>query len=224
MGGQINLRRVIELIDTLYEAPETPALWDGVLSGLSEVLGARAFCLSQVGPEGTRLCLDNLDRHVASAEDLTAWITDLVARGPVPLGVIQQDRRLAAPLGGTDGVLTIIGLVKHSDDPPFACEEAELFALLVPLMARAFRLHKIFAAKVSKLALPPRQREVLALGAKGLRSKEIAEQLGLSQRTVEHHFTEATKRLGARGRAQAIASALDQGLITGGTRQTTRKK
>lgn len=81
-------------------------------------------------------------------------------------------------------------------------------------MARAFRFQRLFSTRDQRLELSPRQTEILTLGARGLRSKEIAERLDLSVRTVEHHFTAAAKRLNARGRSQAIATALDLGLIT----------
>lgn len=53
-----------------------------------------------------------------------------------------------------------------------------------------------------------REREVLALLAGGASTKEIAAQLRISPRTVERHLANLYSRIGARGRADAIAWAL----------------
>jgi DNA-binding NarL/FixJ family response regulator len=50
-----------------------------------------------------------------------------------------------------------------------------------------------------------RQREVLALVARGNTSTQIAQRLGISRSTVETHILEARARLCARTRAQAAA-------------------
>jgi pimeloyl-ACP methyl ester carboxylesterase/DNA-binding CsgD family transcriptional regulator len=53
--------------------------------------------------------------------------------------------------------------------------------------------------------LSPREREVLELVAEGRTNSEVAERLVLSVRTVERHLLNAYAKLGARGRADAIA-------------------
>jgi DNA-binding CsgD family transcriptional regulator len=53
--------------------------------------------------------------------------------------------------------------------------------------------------------LSPRQSEVLALVASGLRSPEIARRLGISRTTVETHTGAAMRKLGTRSRIQAAA-------------------
>lgn len=227
MSVQIDLRRILELTDTLYEASESPSLWGSFLQGLAEVLDAHGYCLSQVAPEKPPLRLNSLDSLEISVEEISLWFADLAASRSEVLAVVEHDHRLAAVLGGEGGVLTIIGLVRNPVGPPFSRDASEVLALLIPLIARALRLQRILSARTSQVDLPPRQREVLALGAKGLRSKEIAKVLGVSSRTVEHHFTEAARRLNARSRSQAIALALEQRVIAaeeGIPADDTRKK
>jgi DNA-binding CsgD family transcriptional regulator/tetratricopeptide (TPR) repeat protein len=60
--------------------------------------------------------------------------------------------------------------------------------------------------------LSPREVEVLRLIAAGRASKEIADELVLSVRTVERHITHIYEKIGARGRADATAFALKHGL------------
>jgi DNA-binding CsgD family transcriptional regulator len=53
--------------------------------------------------------------------------------------------------------------------------------------------------------LSARQRECLALAARGLTSAAIGERLGLSGRTVDEHLMRACRTLGVRTRIQAVA-------------------
>lgn len=63
-------------------------------------------------------------------------------------------------------------------------------------------------------ALTPRQREILQLAAEGHSSKEIAQRLGLSHRTVEAHRTQLMERLGVHDLAGLVRFAVRVGLIT----------
>jgi len=61
--------------------------------------------------------------------------------------------------------------------------------------------------------LSPREVEVLRPLATGRTSKEVAEDLVLSIRTVERHITHIYEKIGARGRADATAFALKHRLV-----------
>jgi DNA-binding CsgD family transcriptional regulator len=63
----------------------------------------------------------------------------------------------------------------------------------------------------------PREREVLTLLAAGATDEQIAEMLELSPATVQTHVRNAKAKLGARTRAQAVAMALQHGMITVGS-------
>jgi DNA-binding NarL/FixJ family response regulator len=62
--------------------------------------------------------------------------------------------------------------------------------------------------------LTPRQREVLQLIAEGNSTKQIAQRLRLSAKTVETHRTELMKRLGIRGIAGLVRYAIRVGIIS----------
>lgn len=62
-------------------------------------------------------------------------------------------------------------------------------------------------------ALTKRQREILRWTALGLSNKEIARELGISERTVKEHMSLLFARLGASTRAEAIACAAARGLL-----------
>ena len=61
--------------------------------------------------------------------------------------------------------------------------------------------------------LTERELEVLTSVARGERSKEIAVQLGISERTVKAHLASIYNKLGVDSRAAAIAVAAQSGLL-----------
>jgi DNA-binding NarL/FixJ family response regulator len=63
-------------------------------------------------------------------------------------------------------------------------------------------------------ALTARELEVLRLLARGLRNKEIAARLFVSERTVNFHLANIYQKLNVSGRTEALSRALEQGLIT----------
>ena len=64
------------------------------------------------------------------------------------------------------------------------------------------------------LELTEREREVLQRAADGARSKEIALQLGISERTVKAHLASIYNKLGVDSRAAAVSAAIQRGLIS----------
>ncbi|MFJ4982156.1 response regulator [Streptomyces coeruleorubidus] len=61
--------------------------------------------------------------------------------------------------------------------------------------------------------LSAREREVLALVAKGTSNREIARELFISEATVKTHLTHLYGKLGARDRAAVVAVAYDRGIL-----------
>jgi NarL family two-component system response regulator YdfI len=63
--------------------------------------------------------------------------------------------------------------------------------------------------------LSGRELEILAAAARGDRSKEIANALGISERTVKAHLASIYNKLGVYSRAAAVAVAGQKGLLNG---------
>jgi predicted ATPase/DNA-binding CsgD family transcriptional regulator len=61
--------------------------------------------------------------------------------------------------------------------------------------------------------LSSREKDVIRLIAQGLTSKQIAQQLFLSPRTVDHHVTSICNKLGVETRAQAASVATREGMV-----------
>ncbi|MEW2081188.1 response regulator transcription factor [Streptomyces sp. NPDC005283] len=64
--------------------------------------------------------------------------------------------------------------------------------------------------------LSERERQVLALVARGLNNSEIGEALGLSPLTAKTHVSRIMGKLGARDRAQLVIVAYESGLVVPG--------
>ena len=62
-------------------------------------------------------------------------------------------------------------------------------------------------------SLSPRQREVLALLALGVKARGIALRLGLSETTVRNHIAEILRRLGCHSQLEAVARAREWRLV-----------
>ncbi|MGB6454914.1 MAG: LuxR C-terminal-related transcriptional regulator, partial [Streptosporangiaceae bacterium] len=61
--------------------------------------------------------------------------------------------------------------------------------------------------------LTNREVDVLRLLAVGWRNADIAAQLVVSTRTVDHHVSAILKKLGARSRSEAVTAAIRRGLV-----------
>ncbi|WP_374454018.1 response regulator [Nocardioides sp.] len=61
--------------------------------------------------------------------------------------------------------------------------------------------------------LSPREAEVLRLVVEGLLNKQIAQRLGVTERTVKAHLTSAYQRIGVADRTQAALWAQRHGLV-----------
>jgi DNA-binding NarL/FixJ family response regulator len=95
-------------------------------------------------------------------------------------------------------------------------------SLLSPSVTRRL-ISEFVAAPERGRALPEqldvlteRERELMALVARGLNNDEIAELLTISSATVKTHVSRAMGKLGARDRAQLVVLAYQTGLVRAG--------
>jgi DNA-binding NarL/FixJ family response regulator len=88
------------------------------------------------------------------------------------------------------------------------------------LIAEFTTLREARRTSADRLAvLTQREREVLALVARGLSNDEIAEELVVSPATARTHVSRAMTKLNARDRAQLVVIAYETGLVSAGPRR-----
>jgi DNA-binding NarL/FixJ family response regulator len=96
----------------------------------------------------------------------------------------------------------------------------EIFSAIRAVAAGGTLLQPLVAARLLQRiseppgeALTPREHEVLARLKQGHMNKEIALALGISERTVKFHVSALLAKLGAGNRTEAVARAVERGLI-----------
>ena len=131
----------------------------------------------------------------------------------------------AAPFERALTLLALAELQMRSGSPEAAGRPLdEAVAICVPLSAQpTLTRAAALAARIAEQAnaasrtapagISPRELEVLRLLAAGRSSREIAEILFLSARTVERHITNLYTKIDAHSRSEAIAFAHEHGLV-----------
>ena len=67
---------------------------------------------------------------------------------------------------------------------------------------------------MKKKILTKREHEVFSLLVKNQSTKEIASELGISEKTVRNHISNAMQKLAVKGRAGAVVELLKLGELT----------
>ncbi|MDD2490030.1 MAG: LuxR C-terminal-related transcriptional regulator [Bacilli bacterium] len=67
---------------------------------------------------------------------------------------------------------------------------------------------------MSKGILTKREREIFELLILNKSTKEIANSLGISEKTIRNHISNAMQKLGVKGRAQAVVELIKLGEIS----------
>jgi DNA-binding NarL/FixJ family response regulator len=86
-------------------------------------------------------------------------------------------------------------------------------SLLSPVVAARLMRRVSDGADPAAETLTEREHEVLALLARGLPNKEIAQELGIGERTVKFHVSAIMAKLGASNRVEAVRTAVQRGLV-----------
>jgi DNA-binding NarL/FixJ family response regulator len=180
------------------------------------VLGLVALTLCDAGYETCTAESGNDAIDLACEYSIGAAVLDVNLPGLSGYEVCRELRRLygaAIPILFVSGDRTeaydrIAGLLLGADDylvKPF--DPGELVTRLNGLVFRA-------RAAVDRRPLTPRELEILTLLSEGLTQVEIATRLEITSKTVATHIERILGKLGVRSRAQAVAMAYRETLVT----------
>ncbi len=124
---------------------------------------------------------------------------------------------ITIPLHLPRGEIAFVCFYSGGDNNTFL-EQAKAAGNIVLLLAHHF--HEAVArslrdrvAQTMGVVLSPREYECLTFAAHGKTNEDIADLLGLKERTVRFHLNNAAEKLGATNRAHAVSKAAFMGLI-----------
>lgn len=123
------------------------------------------------------------------------------------------DHGLSVPLHGPHGAFGLLSLAGN-DAPSEPTERRALFACAHSLALKHFESALSALRPEAEVEhLTQRQNQALDLVARGMTIRSVADRLHVHHRTVENLLAHACVRLGVRTREQAIARAVELGVI-----------
>lgn len=156
--------------------------------------------------------------------DVDVLLTDLRMAGMTGEELISQVRKVRPDI--RCAVLTNY----HSDEDIFSAMKAGALAFILKTTAMEQMLQAIRAVHRGEQSIPPyiaqqlaqralrvelstREHEILQLVAQGMKNKEIADKLCISEFTARNHVISLLEKLGTRDRTEATAVAIKRGLV-----------
>jgi DNA-binding CsgD family transcriptional regulator len=174
--------------------------------------------------------LNNDERIVHCGNKVTPGIWSISGSS-----MVQRDaslaRRLSAgglasgvffPVHGKDGDVAMLALNSRFAHAPSV--DDDLYALMAKGTLLANFLHEeVLLSGIltqpectddqSPQELTERERELLVLASKGFGTREMAELLSITERTATFHFSNILRKLSATNRTQAVAQAVELGIV-----------
>ena len=138
--------------------------------------------------------------------------------------------RIAGPLGRVGSTLPIVFLTGHADTPttvqaikagaedfltkPVSSEQ--LLAAIERALARSTRAGargRLETCRIHLAALTPRERQVFDLIVRGRINKQIAHELGTTERTIKAHRHQVMEKMQVRSLAELVSIAERLGML-----------
>ena len=182
-------------VQVLDSDPDRIKLWDG-------------YFASGIRPS-TRIIGETLHRGGVQHFDLTPsdLPNDPLRRSMTRLDVMQT---LIVPISFDDEVMGLVGM---SGQRRLSSDEERALQFICYTLFSQTRSFRITGVRPVTSSLTPREREVVGLSAQGMTSQEVADELGMSARTVNQHVDNVALKLGTRNRAHTVAEAIRRELL-----------
>lgn len=162
--------------------------------------------------------------NLIPAVDVDVLLTDLRMSGMTGEEMIAQLRRIYPDI--RCAVLTNY----HTDEDVFSAMKAGALAFILKTAPMEQVINAIRTVHAGERSIPPhiaqqlaeralrvelstREHETLQLVAKGLKNREIADKLYISEFTARNHVISLLEKLGTRDRTEATAVAIKRGLV-----------
>jgi DNA-binding CsgD family transcriptional regulator len=230
-----------DLIGRIYDAAVGHGDWETVLDHLSQLLDGRRiavhrFCSTRRPPVPAESG-DDQPPTPSPLPKLPAWSV-FIDGVPLPeaAGAWMDFHADFLQPQGLDSSLCLVRADRQ--DPAVAvaiwrprhgsgwgAAQARFLRHVAPHLGRALDIERrLAAAEAQRVAaslsqaaatLTRREKDCLALVARGASNKETARRLGLSVYTVEDHVKSLIRKLQASSRTEAVATALGLGLLIG---------
>ena len=121
---------------------------------------------------------------------------------------------ITVPIHGTRGTMTIVSLSCRDRNPDTERFTHYVNALAVQFDAARWKLLNPDARLEQPVLLTARERECLRWCKAGKSTWDIGQILGISERTVQFHISNAMMKLGASSRIAAVVMAIQRGLMS----------
>ncbi len=177
--------------------------WSRAVAALSQLGFSHATCLLRHQQLPAGFCVLRSDAALSTTADLAARelpFNSCPGGFTISLGVDQRARWILKPV----------------DDDSSTRPERKVAAKRIAIQSYALFtriLDDQVASEAEPKSLSRRERECLTLLAQGMRTQRIAEQIAISPATVEFHFKNARRKLGALTREQALAISVQNGWV-----------
>ncbi len=170
--------------------------------GGTAAVGYSRFLRESASPEGLRAAFNAI--RMTDVTDLLPGVkvpTLILCRGESRVLGTEVSRELASAI--PDARLVML---EGGSPAPFLGDAEKTVAEI-----RAFLAEGTPSSR-PPVGLSPRELDVLALIAAGMSNREIAEEFGISERTIARHITNLYGKIGARNKAAATAFAIEHSI------------
>jgi len=154
---------------------------------------------------------------VQSEEGLAAAIETfqpdvVISDNTLPLLDYRTALKVVQELSPWTPVIVVGGLLRTEDSGSFVRAGAESFVSKLNLSVLPLAVRSAIEARAPLLKLTTRQMEVMRLVASGYRTRDVAQVLNLSEKTVETHRHQLMRKLGFESTASLVRYAMRCGL------------
>jgi len=187
-----------------------------LLPGVEGVAHAESVREAWDHPELLTATLVVLEQDIPGGPEFIGAVREATgARVIVCTAEAGEDAVLAALQAGAVGFLRKDGLTPEALAAAVQAAVSGAGVLAPDLLGSILRgtAHNGVDGRPSLARLTEREQQVLALIAKGHPTREVAQELCYSERTVKNVLHDVVTKLNARSRSQAVAHAVREGLI-----------